>query len=482
MEAALSRNQVISVLTKSPHGDLAQYAIPAIRAAKEDPTFFSHLIAWNQRKGAIRDAKVALPVLALTNAAISADAELRDNALAHVAALSPRDMARAVRFAKGQPLVSKRGLVRLVERYLVDLAAVRGKFERVALQHRASLVELHALLHIKPLPLAQEILFDRKKVGVFADVANLSKLSPAEAASIIVSKRIPFLIASGAMGAKMKDPDVLQALMEVMTPTELVTNAKMLEKLGIKTIPALRGTFEAKLVQAAESGRAVLKTTRAAEAVGGSTGEKLKGVQEKQLNKLGVDGDWLVLADKSGSMRASIEAARHVAALLARVAKGKVSLVFYDTMPIYLDVTGKTLEEITALTKRVEANGGTKPGCALQLAADKGLPVDGIAMVSDLNENGFVAPSFAQGFATLSEKLGKVPTLYAYQFAGDPPVLLKTCPAAGIDMQVFDLTGGLDYYSLPNLVQTMRTNRYGLYEEIMDTPLLRLGDVFKLAA
>jgi hypothetical protein len=48
---------------------------------------------------------------------------------------------------------------------------------------------------------------------------------------------------------------------------------------------------------------------------------------------------------------------------------------------------------------------------------------------------------------------------------------------SGLDMQVFDLTGGVDYYSLPNLIQTMRTNRYSLVDEIMSTKLLKLADV-----
>jgi len=36
----------------------------------------------------------------------------------------------------------------------------------------------------------------------------------------------------------------------------------------------------------------------------------------------------------------------------------------------------------------------------------------------------------------------------------------------------------VDFYSLPNLVQTMRTNRYSLIEEIMETPLLTLEQAF----
>jgi len=59
-----------------------------------------------------------------------------------------------------------------------------------------------------------------------------------------------------------------------------------------------------------------------------------------------VDGNWLVLGDKSGSMSACIEVARHVSGTLAKFVKAKFHLVFFDTTPRHFDVTGKTYEEI----------------------------------------------------------------------------------------------------------------------------------------
>ena len=52
------------------------------------------------------------------------------------------------------------------------------------------------------------------------------------------------------------DPSSLASFsesVERMTPTELVTNTKMLEKLGIKTNPALRGAYEKALERTAAS-------------------------------------------------------------------------------------------------------------------------------------------------------------------------------------------------------------------------------------
>lgn len=481
MEAGLTKQSIIADLTKSPHGELAQYVPVATKAVASDPAFFSHLIAWNHRKGSIRDAKVALPVLALTDAALVQDHELRDNALAHMADLGPREFARAVEFSRQVPVRGRARVKGLIERYLREREASQTRFSGVAMQHRAVLKRLYVLGHVKPNQFARDVLFEGKKPGVFGVIASLHTMTPTEAAGAIMQHRIPFLVAQGALGARAKDPAVVQALIGAMSATELVTNTKALERLGLKTDPGLRATYEKALEAAKDSGKApVLKTTRAAEAVGGSTGEKLQAMQEKQLDKLAVKGNWLVLCDKSGSMTDAIETARYVASVLARVAEGDVHLVFFDTVPYYHCVTGKSLEQIKELTKRVAADGGTSPGCGLQLALDRKLQVDGIALVADLNQNR--PPEFTDVFRRYCAFLGKEVPLYAYQLRGDSPTLINSTRAAGIDMQVFDLMGGVDYYSLPTLVQTMRVNRYDLIQEVMDTPLKRLGDVFKLAA
>jgi hypothetical protein len=76
------------------------------------------------------------------------------------------------------------------------------------------------------------------------------------------------------------------------------------------------------------------------------------------------------------------------------------------------------------------------------------------------------------------EKMGVEPTLYFYQLAGEPDVFSTECRAAGVDLQTFDLRNqAVDYYSLPNLVKTMRVSRYQLLEEVMATPLRTLNEV-----
>lgn len=485
MEHALRKNEVIAQLVRSEHGNLGEYAPVVKLTAMEDPEFLAHIIAWDLLKGQIRDTKIALPVASL--AVPSFDGELRENSLAHLLLLSPRDLARAVRFTR-DPAVAlgstqRKRLSLVVEQYLRAREEKPRFFESAAMQHRESMKELYALNHIKPGDFANRVLFKGQKVGVFKDIAELKNMSAQEAASVILKRKIPFLVLQGAMGSRLKEPDVVLAMIGQMSATELVTNTKMLERLGIKTNPALRAAYEAGLQKVATSKKATLKTTRAAEQIGDKQlSEKLRGAQEKQLKALGgVDGDWLVLGDKSGSMSAAIDGANQVAAILAKMVKGKVHLVFFDSTPRYFDVTGKNYDEIKSITGRVTANGYTSIGCGLQYMLDKKLRMDGIAIISDMGEN--THPHFAAVYQKVAKAFDSEPTVYLYIVGahfppGQNPVSMSM-NRIGVDVQEFDLNKGFDYYSLPTLVQTMRVQRYSLVDEIMETPLLTREQVLK---
>lgn len=480
METGISKNAIIAELSRSPHGKLSEYVPTAIRAIAEELDFYSHLVAWNHRKGQIRDAKVALPVLGLTSKTAP---EYTENSLAHLALLDPRNLLRAVKFARSLKISASndKKVSDLVRRYLFTREQNYSKWERTALQHRATLKELYVIAHYKPSrAVFGEILFERKYPdgSVFSVLRTLGKLDPLEIAGQIVERKIPFLIAMGALGPKQKDPDVVMALMKRMSSTELVTNMKWLEKAGVRKNAALRAALEEAIGKAAAApSRNTLKTAVAAEAVEDDViSEKLRDLQEKQIAKAqGIEGNWLVLADKSGSMKEAIETARHVAGTLAKYVKGGVALVFFDTAPRLFDATGKTYDAITKETQFVQAGGGTSIGCGLQLAMDTNAEFDGIALVSDGGENR--APVFARVYDRYSEKFGKRVPVYLYRVAGEQDVFSRNCESHGIDVQAFDLTKGIDYYALPNLVATMRTNRYGLIQEIYDTPLLTIDAV-----
>jgi len=473
---ALTKQKIVAELSRSPHGKLTEYLDVGTQAARLEPEFFAHLIAWDALKGQVRDAKVALPIISLT----SMPNDLVENSFAHLAKLNPREFLRAYRFGLELRIPNRmRKLRAFASLYLRELEAL-GYWESIAIQHRAVLKELYALTHTKPAFFVNEILFDKNYLpgSIFTAVKQLKDMSPTEAAGTILTRKIPFLIAMGALGKKVKEPDLVLALMSRMSPTELVTNMKMLERLGAKTHPALRGMLETKLGEASKSKANVLKTTEAASAVSDSSLKaKLEAVQEKQIDSISVEGNWLVLADKSGSMTQSIEAAKLVAGTLAKLVKGKVWLIFFDTMPITIDVTGCSLDVIRKATQHIQAAGGTSIGCGLLRMLEVKEEIDGIAIVSDGCEN--VAPEFWPVYARYSEQFGKEVPVYLYRVHGQDNEMYYEQFVRRHDIQVFDLGYTPDYYSLPNLVKTMRSNRYSLVDEIMSTKLLSLKDVLK---
>ena len=488
-EQGLTKQRIVAELSRSSHGKLAEYTLLVKQAVEQEGEFTAHLIAWDRKNGQIRDSKVALPVLSL---AFEKDAELLDNAYAHLALLGPRELLRAYHFAREiRPAGQMLPLRRLIGAYLHEKERGKG-WDHLAIQHRKTLRELYAFAHVKPETRADRVravLFGEDEKGnkiplpkgsVFEAVRNLKDMSPVEAAGTIMHHKVPFLIAMGALGAKAKDTDLVLALIGRMSPTELVTNTKMLEKLGVKTNPALRGAFDAALAKAATSKKNTLKTTAAVEAVQDETlKEKLRAAQDKQIAAVGgPDGNWLVLADKSGSMASAIEVARYVSATLAKFVKGKVWLVFFDTAPMTVDVTGLSLDQIQKATRHVRADGGTSIGVGLNRMLQEKIEIDGIAVVSDGGENS--APIFADVYKKYEAFVGKAVPVYFYDVNGRSG-WKESINHAGIEMQTFDISGGkIDYYSVVNTVATLRSNQYSLVDEIMATPLLSLGDVLKM--
>jgi hypothetical protein len=269
-----------------------------------------------------------------------------------------------------------------------------------------------------------------------------------------------------------------------------VTNSGMLMKMGVTADPVLRASYEAALERAKKDRRtdATLKAERAIEAVGEYAGDRLfveqvqaqlGRVLESNTSKLGsIDGIWAVLGDDSGSMENAIAVARKIAALLTERVKQEVYLIFFNTTPQYFEVTGKTYAEILDMTKYVRAGGGTAIGCGLDYLRAKKVLVQGIAIVSDGGER--QAPMFAPTYQKYCQEMQVEPTVYLLRVAGsDPDWLSGNVAQAGLQMEKFDLGSDVDYYSLPNIISGMRVNRYALYDEIMETPLLKFADVFK---
>lgn len=538
-----TRADIINKLNLSVHGDLASYQGVIGEACKKDPEFLAHLIAFDFTNGQIKDTKIALPVITLASKDFPDG--LVENSLAHIAMQDPRSIARALRFSIdiGAPARRQRMLEKTIRQYLVYKEQVPGKWMRLAARHRRSLKTLYSKTHAPNVPewvsgalfgfrhsaeaheehkelrrkyvnlmkleggsLSTWALFQRMVMlktpmayppgSIFADIAGLSKMSPAQAAATIQKWHLSPLIVGGAMaGAKATQADaaVVQAGLEQMSDTEVVTRAKSLQKHGLAHNEALKDTFRKKVSRATTSKKATLKTSVAAEEME-DEGLKtmLQELQERQIQAQkdagrGIDGNWLVIVDQSSSQEVSIELGTHVGAAITKFVTGGVHLVFCNDNPSPIDVTGLSLDEIRAKCQYMRASGPTSYGVGLLWAASKKLEIDGIVIVGDGGEN--TPPIFANVLIAYKQSTGKDIPVYFYRTfcapnyanapGGNPRNFANLMQSVGLQFTEFDLSSGkIDYYSLPNLVQSMNVNRFGVAEKIMACPLVTLAQVF----
>jgi len=332
--------------------------------------------------------------------------------------------------------------------------------------------------------MAQAILFDREKPAgtPFEAVARLKTMSPEEAAGTILNHKIPFLVATGALGGIKGKTDIILALIERMSGNEVIGNTVTLEKWGVFESPILKAAYDAAVERAKKDKKvSTLKAGKAIEKAGKKATPKMKALQEEKLSQLGgIDGDWLVLGDRSGSMSLTIEMARFTASLIAQQVKGKVYLIFFNTEPQRYDVTGLTFEQIKTMTARVTATGGTAIGCGVDLIRELGIVVNGIVICSDGGDN--TRPLFHEAYRKYAEQMGIEPTVYHFWVPGESNVLTRYCATGNIPAQMFDMSKDMDYYSLPNIIPTLRSNRYTLYDEIMGIPLLTISQALERTA
>ncbi len=489
-QTGVTRNQILNELNRSAHGKLGEYNAIIGPACGQDPVFLAHMIAFDWVNGQIKDSKIALPVLTLAHRQFPD--ELIENSLAHLAMQPPRELLKALRFSieVSAPARRQKRFESVIRDYLAFKEREPGKWSRLAVRHRRSLKGLYALTHAKMAPWASEILFKNQYApgSIFADIAGLHNMAAPQAAAVIAKWHLSPLVVSGAMaGSKAAgESAVVQATMEQMSDTEVITRAKSLEKQGLSRDAALKETFRKKVAKATKSQKATLKTSVAAEEVE-DEGLKtmLRELQERQIQAQkdagrGIDGNWLVLSDKSGSQATSIEIGKAVAAAIAKFVSGKVWLVFCDTSVSRYEVTGQSLEQIRERTKYVNASGGTSYGVGLEWAAKQSL--DGIAIVGDGAENS--APFFYQVYAAYKQATQKNPPVYLYQTASTESAancmaFKRYMDTIGAPITEYDLRhGATDYYAIPNLVQGMSANRFSLIDRIMACPLVTLSMVF----
>ena len=495
------RMKLLNTLLTTPHRDLATVFPAHQEIIAQDPLFYVRLASWYADEGEIRDHNEMFVV----NLVLSDFPGHRDVGLALLREMPPYQIGRVFDYIKGKTLrrrvkqngdleivTEKRGLYRNVPRsmkteitrYLREREGQAEWFDSSVLQARKAIKRLYASLHIAPSPRAQAILFDDDPPPdsrLFALKRIARAQTPTEQARAIVKHRIPYRVAASVI--KHVTPSVLVALIDRMSPQEVINNLASLKRHGAFDNPDVKGLIETKLEQAKTDKRvSAYKAQKAAETaeVSADLAEKLDQVTEAQVKAAGtIVRSTALLIDKSGSMHEAIEIGTRIGAMIAGICEADLYVYAFDTMayPIKVpgadasDAAGKkspTLADWERALMGINAAGGTSCGVALEMMRRKGEVVEQVVMVTDEGENSH--PPFVETLQKYREELKADPHIVFVKTQGAIDLLERECRRARIANDAYQFSG--DYYALPNLVPLLtRPSKLDLLLDIMAHPL-----------
>lgn len=474
------RLELMNSLLTTPHRKLEDVAALHADMIARDPYFYGRLAVWYLANGDVRDHKEVFVGTLLT----SDDAEHRDAGFMLLQTLPPYQVARTVDYMKRLRGKVPRSARTAVERYLRGREADPELFDRAALRARKALKHLYASLHIKPGSRADAILFkENPPEGSLALIVRrlAGAPTPAEQARLIVEHRIPYTVAVGAVS--QLTPSVLVALINSMTPQEVINTIGSLRSHGALDHPEVKELIDARLSQAATDTRvSAYKARIAAEAANLDTETiaRLERVTDQQIARRGsISRPTALLVDKSGSMEQAIDIGKRIAALISGIAASGLWVYAFDTMAYPVQAKGTGLSDWERAFHQVKAGGGTSIGCGLEVLRLERIAVEQIVIVTDEGEN--QAPYFSQVYERYAAELGTSPSVLIVKVGDATNQIEAQLVQRQVELQTVTFRG--DYYALPNLVPLLtRPSRLELLMEIVATPLPVRPDRTRAAA
>ena len=487
------RLNILNTLLTTPHRRLQEVYPVHAEMVKQDPRFYVRLGAWYNDHGDVRDHKEMFVI----TLALSGFEGHRDVGLALLRSLPPYQVVRVLDFIHGRKEARRRevavetpavpdsvetfGLFRNpprslrteIVRYLREREEDAEWFDSSVLVARKALKRLYALLHVAPEERAQKILFDETPPAdsrVFA-LKELSRATtPAEQARAILEHRIPYRVAATVI--QQLTPTVLLALIERMSPQELINNLGALKRRGALDNPDLKALIEQKLAEAKTALRvSAFKTEEALKAaeLSGDVRRQVEEVADAQVKARGrIERPTALLIDKSGSMQVAIELGKRLGAMISAVCAKELYVYAFDTMAYPVTPAGTNLAGWERALSGITAGGSTSCGAAIEYLRRKRQYVEQIVLVTDEEEN--TPPLFVEALTKYRMEVKAEPNICFVRTPGAHAQLSHSCQRAGIAVDVFQFTG--DYYALPNLIPLLaRPSKLELLMEIMDYPL-----------
>ncbi|HEX8707998.1 MAG TPA: hypothetical protein VF723_07025 [Pyrinomonadaceae bacterium] len=463
------RLEILNSLLTTPHRQLDRVAELHRGMVERDPVFYGHLAAWYHGQGEVRDHKEVFVANLLT----STMPGHRGAGFVLLQTFPPYQVARVVDFVKQQRGNLPRSARTAVTRYLREREENPVFFDRAALRARKAMKHLYAGLHIKPGARADAVLFkEQPPAGSLAFYVKLlaKAATPAEQAQLIAEHGIPYTVAVGAV--KTLTPVVLAALINAMSPQEVINNLNSLKMRGAFEHAQVKALVDEKLARAAVSDRvSAFKAMKAVEvvAVDEQMAARLERVVDEQVKKRGrITMPTALLVDKSGSMTVALEVGKHIAALISGIAQAELYVYAFDSMAAEVKAEGCELSDWERAFKHIMPDGYTSIGSGVETLRLKKQVVEQLIIVTDEGEN--TAPYFSTAFPRYCAELKVTPNVVIVKVGQHCGIIEGQLQAAKVAYETFTFAG--DYYSLPNLVPLLsRQSRLELLLEILETPL-----------
>lgn len=484
------RVTLLNTLLTTPHRNLASLYPVHQTLIAQDPLFYVHLAAWYAAEGKIRDHQEMFVI----NLVLSDFPGHRDVGLALLRQLPPYQVGRVVDFIKGgevrrkvmrggkeEVVVEQQGLFRNVPRslkteitrYLREREAVPEHFDSAVLHARKTLKRLYASLHIQPSARAQAILFDDNPppdshLYVLKVIGQAR--TPAEQARLIVDNAIPYRVAVSII--RQMTPTVLVALINSMSPQEVINNLSALRRHGAFANAEVMALIESKLAAAQDARRvSAYKAKVAAQAMGAGTAltARLDAITETQVKATGtIKRPTALLIDKSGSMTTAIEVGKQLGALISAVCTAELFVYAFDTVAYPVQPRGPSLAAWEQALLGIKAGGGTSCGVAIEWMRKRQQRVEQIVMVTDEDEN--QPPLFEHAYREYAAAFNVQPAVIFVKIGIASDQLERACTRLGVAPNAFIFRG--DYYALPNVIPLLtRPSMSELVMEILAYPL-----------
>lgn len=465
------RLEILNTLLTTPHRQLDAVAETHQLISEVDPLFYGHLAVWYNRHGDVRDHKEVF----IAHLLASGLTEHRSAGFVMLQELPPYQVARVVDFMKQKLGKLPRSTRTAVLQYLRSREANPAQFDRATLRARKAMKHLYASLHIKPSERANAILFaDQPPADSLAFVLKrLAKAETAlEQAQIIVEYKLPYTTAVGAI--KQLTPTVLVALIDAMSPQEVINNLKSLKARGAMDNPDVKALIDAKLEAAASNDRvSAMKSTSAIDLadLDNETVARLEAVTNQQIKRRGrITRSTGLLVDKSGSMTQAIEVGKRLAALISGITEADLYVYAFDTVPYEIKALGKELTDWDKAFQHIRADGCTSIGCSVAAMQKRKQVVDQFIIVTDEGDN--TNPYFAEAYEAYCKALAVKPDVLIVRVGGYCDYVERALREKKVAVDTLVFSG--DYYSLPNLVPMLaRPSRLELLMEILETELPR---------